>query len=67
MVIDAFHIFARGRDAGDLDDIPADRIDLVQLSALAHPVERGAVADTARDRGLLPGAGYFPTAARYSG
>jgi len=60
MVIDAFYIFARGLDAGDLDDIPAGRIDLVQLSDLAHPVEHGAVADMARHRRLLPGAGYFP-------
>ena len=62
LVIDAFHIFARGRDASDLDGIPADRIYLVQLSDLDHRVAQDEVVITARHRRLLPGAGYFPLA-----
>lgn len=60
MVIDAFHIFVRGRDVSDLDGIPADRIYLVQLSDLDHRVNADDVIDTARHRRLLPGAGHFP-------
>lgn len=62
LVIDAFHIFALGREASDLDGIPADRIYLVQLSDLDHRVAQDDVVNTARHRRLLPGAGYFPLA-----
>ncbi|MGI4860594.1 MAG: sugar phosphate isomerase/epimerase family protein [Janthinobacterium lividum] len=34
LVVDAFHIFARGRGVADLDGIPAEKIFLVQLSDL---------------------------------
>ena len=61
MVIDAFHIFVRGRDASDLDGIPMARIFLVQLSDLAHPLaDLHDVKQIARHQRLLPGAGYFP-------
>lgn len=62
MVIDAFHIFVRGRDASDLDSIPMDRIYLVQLSDLDHTVDQPHLIETARHRRLLPGAGRFPIA-----
>ncbi|MDQ2139107.1 sugar phosphate isomerase/epimerase family protein [Alcaligenaceae bacterium B3P038] len=60
MVIDAFHIFARGRDASDLEGIPMDRIFLVQLSDLDHGVDLAHMIDTARHSRLLPGHGQFP-------
>lgn len=60
MVIDAFHIFARGRTASDVDGIPADRIYVVQLSDLDHAVDGADIVATARHRRLLPGAGHFP-------
>ena len=62
MVIDAFHIFVRGRAASDIDGIPADRIYLVQLSDLDRAVDPADLVDTARHRRLLPGAGHFPLA-----
>jgi len=60
VVVDAFHIFVRGRDASDLDGIPMDRIFLVQLSDLDHGVDLAHVIDTARHHRLLPGQGHFP-------
>jgi 4-hydroxyphenylpyruvate dioxygenase len=62
LVVDAFHIFVRGRDARDLDGIPMDAIYLVQLSDLARRVagDRDKLIDTARHHRLLPGQGYFP-------
>jgi len=60
VVVDAFHIFVRGRDAADLAGIPMDRIFLVQLSDLAHGVALAHVIQTARHSRLLPGAGHFP-------
>lgn len=60
VVVDAFHIFARGRDASDLDGIPVDRIFLVQLSDLTEAVDASNVIDVARHRRLLPGQGGFP-------
>jgi 4-hydroxyphenylpyruvate dioxygenase len=60
VVVDAFHIFARGRDAGDLDGIPADRIFLVQLSDVTETVNADNVVEVARHRRLLPGQGRFP-------
>jgi 4-hydroxyphenylpyruvate dioxygenase len=63
MVIDAFHIFVRGRDAGDFDGIPVERIYLVQLSDLAHALKNlNEVKQIARHERLLPGAGCFPVA-----
>lgn len=62
LVIDAFHIFARGRDVGDLDGIPAEKMYLVQLSDLAHAVKQGDLVETARHHRLLPGQGQFPLA-----
>ncbi len=83
VVIDNFHIFARGRDARDLEDIPMDRIYVVQLSdlnpgQLCDPAQEGyleQLIDTARHRRLLPGDGQYPIetilqplrAANYSG
>ncbi|MET0321241.1 MAG: sugar phosphate isomerase/epimerase family protein [Duganella sp.] len=60
LVIDAFHIFARGREVADLDGIPPDKIYLVQLSDLAQPVAPGDLVATARHHRLLPGQGHFP-------
>lgn len=60
LVVDAFHIFARGRDASDLDGIPPERIYLVQLSDLDHAIQPGTLIDTARHHRLLPGHGHFP-------
>jgi len=60
VVVDAFHIFARGRDASDLDGIPADRIFLVQLSDVTETVNADNVVEVARHRRLLPGQGRFP-------
>jgi len=60
VVVDAFHIFARGRDASDLDGIPVDRIFLVQLSDLTEKVDASNVTEVARHRRLLPGQGRFP-------
>ena len=61
MVIDAFHIFVRGRDASDLDGIPMERIFLVQLSDLGQPLKNlNNVKQIARHERLLPGAGCFP-------
>lgn len=62
LVVDAFHLFARGRDAEDLDGIPAEGIFLVQLSDLDHLPDRAHVVDQARHCRLLPGAGRFPLA-----
>jgi 4-hydroxyphenylpyruvate dioxygenase len=55
MVIDAFLIFALGRDADDIDGTPSERILLFQLSDLDHPVRAGAMSNTARRQRLLPG------------
>ena len=60
VVVDAFHIFARGRDASDLDGILTDRIFLVQLSDLTEKVDSSNVTEVARHRRLLPGQGHFP-------
>lgn len=60
LVVDAFHIFARGRDASDLDTIPMDRIFLVQLSDLMEEIDLQNIIDIARHRRLLPGQGRFP-------
>jgi 4-hydroxyphenylpyruvate dioxygenase len=60
IVVDAFHIFARSRDARDLDGIPMDRIYLVQLSDLGDGIVHEHLITTARHRRLLPGRGHFP-------
>lgn len=69
LVVDAFHIFARGRTASDLDGIPMDRIFLVQLSdcseqmlasTQAPDANPTALKDLARHRRQLPGRGRFP-------
>ena len=60
MVIDAFHLFAPGRDVRDLDGIAAERIFLVQLSDLAQQVSTAQLKTTARHHRLLPGDGHFP-------
>lgn len=60
LVVDAFHIFVRGRDASDLDGIPMEAIYLVQLSDLDHAVAPADLIDTARHHRLLPGEGHFP-------
>ena len=62
LVIDAFHIFALGRDVSDLDGIPAERMFLVQLSDLERQVGKAGLKTTARHRRLLPGDGHFPLA-----
>lgn len=60
IVVDAFHLFAAGRTADDLHDIPAERIALVQLSdALAQPLP-GQVTTQARHHRCLPGDGLWP-------
>lgn len=60
LVVDAFHIFARGRTAADLAGIPADRIFLVQLSDLTEKPDLSNIVQIARHHRLLPGHGYFP-------
>lgn len=60
LVVDAFHIFVRGRDASDLDGIPMDAIYLVQLSDLDYTLEPDELIETARHHRLLPGRGHFP-------
>jgi 4-hydroxyphenylpyruvate dioxygenase len=60
LVVDAFHMFARGRDANDLRDIPAARIFLLQLSDLMEDIDLPNIIEIARHRRLLPGQGRFP-------
>jgi 4-hydroxyphenylpyruvate dioxygenase len=62
IVVDPFHLFLRGGSARDLDDIPVERIFLVQLSDsdLDHCNDLQLVIDTARHHRLLPGQGWFP-------
>lgn len=60
LVVDAFHMFSRGRDASDLQDIPVDRIFLLQLSDLMEDIDLPNIIDIARHRRLLPGQGRFP-------
>lgn len=62
LVVDAFHMFARDRDASDLDGIPMDRIYLVQLSDLLEEIDLPNIIEIARHRRLLPGQGRFPIA-----
>ena len=42
VVLDIFHVCARGRDAADLDGIPAEKIFQVQLNDLIEPVSTGS-------------------------
>jgi 4-hydroxyphenylpyruvate dioxygenase len=62
LVVDPFHLFVRGGSAMDLDDIPMDRIFILQLcdSTLDHCNDLQLVIDTARHHRLLPGQGWFP-------
>lgn len=60
LVVDAFHIFARGRNASDLTGIPLDRIFLVQLSDLDQETNPSNIVQIARHSRLLPGQGRFP-------
>jgi 4-hydroxyphenylpyruvate dioxygenase len=62
LVVDPFHLFVRGGTASDLDDIPMDRIFILQLcdSDLDHCNDLQLVIDTARHHRLLPGQGWFP-------
>jgi 4-hydroxyphenylpyruvate dioxygenase len=62
IVIDPFHLFVRGGNVSDLDDIPMDRIFLIQLSDsnLDSCVDLQLVIDTARHRRILPGQGRLP-------
>lgn len=65
VVVDSFHICARGRDASDLDGVPADRIFQVQLNDLLEPVsidDLPHLIEVARHRRVLPGDGRFPLA-----
>lgn len=65
LVVDLFHIAARGDDASVLDEIPAERIYEVQLCDMAEAVTPGDMAqlmDTARHHRLLPGDGMLPVA-----
>jgi 4-hydroxyphenylpyruvate dioxygenase len=62
VVVDAFHIFVRGRTAADLDGVPTDHIFLVQLSDLEHGVDLKHVIAVARHHRLLPAQGHFPLA-----
>lgn len=61
LVVDLFHICARGGDASQLDGIPADRIYEVQLCDMAQmpPQEKQALSDYARHQRLLPGDGII--------
>ena len=65
LVVDLFHIAARGDDASVLESILAERIYEVQLCDMAEAVTPGDMAhlvDTARHRRLLPGDGNLPVA-----
>ncbi|ADU71087.1 sugar phosphate isomerase/epimerase [Pantoea sp. At-9b] len=61
LVVDLFHICARGGDASQLDGIPADRIYEVQLCDMAAlpPQNNDAIIDIARHQRLLPGDGII--------
>ncbi len=62
LVVDPFHLFVRGGTARDLDNVPMDRIFILQLcdSDLDRCNDLQLVIDTARHRRLLPGQGWFP-------
>lgn len=60
VVVDAFHIFARGRDLSDLAVIPVDRIANVQFCDFDDVVPVSGLSDAGKHRRLLPGAGHFP-------
>jgi len=60
LVVDAFHIFSLGRTVADLDDIPVEKIFLVQLSDLKGIPDSENIVNTARHDRLLPGEGDFP-------
>lgn len=65
LVVDLFHICARGGSVSDLAGIPMHRIYEVQLCDVAEPVspqEMDRLFDTARHRRQLPGEGYLPIA-----
>jgi 4-hydroxyphenylpyruvate dioxygenase len=62
VVVDAFHLFARGGRVAEVDRLAPERILLVQLSDLTRGADLVDVADTARHRRLLPGDGDFPLA-----
>ena len=65
LVVDLFHIAARGDDARVLDDIPAERIYEVQLCDCAEtvtPEDMRQLMTIARHRRLLPGDGILPIA-----
>lgn len=63
VVVDAFHLFSRGRTISDLDGIPVSRIANVQF---CDGVRMGPIGD-AKNEGkhhrLLPGDGVFPLVA----
>lgn len=60
LVVDAFHIFSLGRTVADLQDIPVERIFLVQLSDFTGLPDLKNIVETARHSRLLPGEGDFP-------
>jgi 2-keto-myo-inositol isomerase len=59
LVIDAFHLLARGTDLACLKDIPSDRIFLVQLADFLLPAldSDDARRDAARHQRVFPGDG----------
>jgi 4-hydroxyphenylpyruvate dioxygenase len=61
LVIDAFHMFVKQRTVADLQNIPTEKIFLVQLSDLKErPTDREHIIHIARHHRLLPGQGTFP-------
>ncbi|ARJ41726.1 xylose isomerase [Pantoea alhagi] len=65
LVVDLFHIAARGDDASVLEDIPPQRIYEVQLCDMAEavtPDDMLQLVDSARHHRLLPGDGILPVA-----
>lgn len=65
LVVDLFHIAARGDDASVLENIPPERIYEVQLCDMAEavtPENMARLLDTARHHRLLPGDGILPVA-----
>lgn len=60
LVIDAFHIFALQRTVADLEEVPAEKIFLVQLSDVSDIPDKQQLIDIARHQRLLPGDGVFP-------
>ncbi|WPB55862.1 sugar phosphate isomerase/epimerase family protein [Xylophilus sp. GOD-11R] len=63
LIVDPYHIFARNRTTADLDDIPTERLAVVQLCDAIMPVAASEYIDRARHHRLLPGEGNMDNVA----